>query len=155
MVNYSILLVPAPPENVTYQVVDCQDSTDYCHLNISWIHPYYPNGTINAFNIILNSTYYNSTYSEEDQTIHEVYKIIDEEYLPRYHYQVLFYQHLLQFCNCVVLQVKYVPYSHEYNLYLQSANSKYKSTFATTVVKTADLGDHIDQSPKLLGKINV
>lgn len=102
MVNYSILLVPAPPENVTYQVVDCQDSTDYCHLNISWIHPYYPNGTINAFNIILNSTYYNSTYSEEDQTIHEVYKIIDEEYLPRYHYQV-FISFTSIYCNFVIV----------------------------------------------------
>lgn len=91
--------MPAPPENVTYQVVDCQDSTDYCNLNISWTHPYYPNGTINAFNIILNSTYFNSSYSEEDQTIHEVYKIIDEEYLPRYHYQVWFFLPLLQYCN--------------------------------------------------------
>ncbi|XP_066143041.1 uncharacterized protein [Euwallacea fornicatus] len=130
----SVERVPAPPENVTYQVVDCQENIDYCHLNISWVHPYYPNATISAFNIILNSTYFNSTYSEEDQTIHEVYRIVNNTYFPRYSYQV-----------------KYVPYSHEYTLYLQSWNSKYKSNFATTTVKTADLGDHIDQSPKLLG----
>ncbi|XP_050305913.1 uncharacterized protein LOC126743031 isoform X2 [Anthonomus grandis grandis] len=128
--------VPLPPQNVTYKVVDCHESTDYCHLNISWFYPYSPNATINAFNIVLNSTYYNDSYSEEDQTIHEVYKIVDEsDYLPRYTYQI-----------------KYVPYSKEYNLYVQSANDKYKSDFVTTTVKTADLGDHIDQRPKLLGK---
>ncbi|CAG9766449.1 unnamed protein product [Ceutorhynchus assimilis] len=127
--------VPSAPGNVTYQVVDCHETIDYCHLNISWLHPYNPNATISHFNIILNSTYFNNSYSEEDQTMHEVLRIVNDTYLPRYTYQV-----------------KYVPYSHEYNLYLQSANSKYKSDFSTATVKTADLGDHIDQTPKLLGK---
>lgn len=85
---YQPFLVPAAPENVTYQVVDCQDTTDYCHLNVSWLHPYNPNGTISAFNIILNSTHFNTSYSEEDQTMHEVYKIANDTYLPQYTYQV-------------------------------------------------------------------
>ncbi|KAL1513774.1 hypothetical protein ABEB36_003139 [Hypothenemus hampei] len=131
----SVERVPAKPENVTYQVVNCEENTDYCHVNISWLHPYEPNGTISAFNIILNSTYYNSSYSEEDQSIHEVYKIINDTYLPSYTYQV-----------------KYVPYSSEYDMYVQSINSKYKSDFTVVKVNTEDLGNHIDQSPKLLGK---
>lgn len=45
-----------------------------------------------------------------------------------------------------------MPYSQEYNLYLQSINSKYRSDFVITTVKKEELGDHIDQSPKLLGK---
>ncbi|XP_048523168.1 uncharacterized protein LOC109540509 isoform X2 [Dendroctonus ponderosae] len=127
--------VPAMPENVTHQVIDCHESNDYCNLNIIWRHPHYPNGTIEGFNIILNSTYFVTEYSEELQTIHEVYKIVDGAYLPEYNYKI-----------------KYLPYSQEYNLYIQSMNSKYRSDFVITTVKKEELGDHIDQSPKLLGK---
>jgi hypothetical protein len=50
----------------------------------------------------------------------------------------------------VPFQIKYIPYSTHYELYVQSVNSKYKSDYVHTHVKTDDVGDHIDQSPTLL-----
>ncbi|XP_060534337.1 uncharacterized protein LOC132706804 [Cylas formicarius] len=133
--GHTVDRVPGAPENITYRIVDCHSTTDYCHLNISWFHPSYPNGTITSFQIVLNGTNYNYTDSEEDEAIHEIYKIVNETYLPQYTYQI-----------------KYVPYSTTYNLYIRSSNNKYRSAYSTATVKTADIGDHIDQSPKLLGK---
>lgn len=128
LTEYSVEKVPAPPETVTYEIVECEELIDYCHLNVSWSHPYFPNGTIETFHIILNDT--DTTVNE--QPIQEVYKIFNNTYLPKYTHQV-----------------KYVPYGKTYNLSVQSANSKYKSNYTSIEVKTADLGKHIDQKPKL------
>lgn len=84
------ILVPGIPTNVTYKIVDCHISTDYCHLNVSWLHPYNENGTITSFNIILNSTH-RDVNSEDSQYIHEVYKVENKTYLPKYTYQVIIY----------------------------------------------------------------
>lgn len=45
-----------------------------------------------------------------------------------------------------------MPYNKHYHLYLQSENLAYKSDFTHISVKTDNIGDHIDQSPKLLSK---
>nr|XP_023019402.1 uncharacterized protein LOC111508196 [Leptinotarsa decemlineata] len=126
--------VPGKPTNVTYKIVDCHVSTDYCHLNVTWLHPLDQNGTITSFNIILNSTDKRKD-SEDDKYIHEVYKVENKTYYHDYTYQI-----------------KYLPYSTYYNLYLQSANTKYESDFTQQTIKTDNIGDHIDQSPKLIAK---
>ncbi|XP_063905545.1 uncharacterized protein LOC135124423 [Zophobas morio] len=121
--------VPGAPSNITYNMVDCNNTLDYCHLNISWLHPFYQNGTINSFHIVLNGTDDGTT-----KNIQEVLKIFNSShYLPHYEYQI-----------------KFIPYSTHYDLYVQSVNSKYKSEYAHTHVKTDDIGDHINQSPELL-----
>ncbi|XP_018562896.1 uncharacterized protein LOC108904723 [Anoplophora glabripennis] len=132
--GYTVDRVPGAPTNVTYKVVDCHLSTDYCHLNVTWLHPYKENGTITSFNIILNSTK-KDAISEVTEHIHEVYKVENKSYSPKYTHQI-----------------KYLPYSASYILYLQSVNTMYKSGFTETMIKTDDLGDHINQSPKLLEK---
>lgn len=45
-----------------------------------------------------------------------------------------------------------MPYSTNYDLYIQSENLVYKSEFTRLSIKTDDIGDHIDQSPKLLSR---
>ncbi|XP_044263744.1 uncharacterized protein LOC123010725 isoform X2 [Tribolium madens] len=122
--------VPGAPSNITYKIVDCKESLDYCHLNVTWLHPYNQNGSIESFHIVLNGTDNNNSTNN----IQEVLKIFNSSYyLSRYEYQI-----------------KYIPYSTHYELFVQSANSKYKSPFAHVHVKTDDLGEHIDQSPVLL-----
>lgn len=49
-------------------------------------------------------------------------------------------------------QIKYLPYSTHYELYLRSENLAYKSDFTQISVKTDNIGDHINQSPKLITK---
>nr|XP_008195175.1 PREDICTED: uncharacterized protein LOC662380 isoform X1 [Tribolium castaneum] len=121
--------VPGSPSNITYKIVDCKESLDYCHLNVSWMHPYNQNGSIESFHIVLNGT-----DNDTANSIQEVLKIFNSSYyVPRYEYQI-----------------KYIPYSTHYELFVQSANSKYKSPFAHVHVKTDDLGEHIDQNPILL-----
>ncbi|KAJ8973052.1 hypothetical protein NQ317_011332 [Molorchus minor] len=131
--GYTVDRIPGAPTNVTYKVVDCVDSTEYCNLNVTWSHPYNENGTITSFELILNSTdkYKNS---EEDKYIQEVYQVVNKSYLPIYTHQI-----------------KVIPYSALYVLHLYSANRQYISESATLLVKTDNIGDHIDQSPKLLG----
>ncbi|KAG5891652.1 hypothetical protein JTB14_020070 [Gonioctena quinquepunctata] len=126
--------VPGKPTNITYKIVDCHVSTDYCHLNVTWLHPYDQNGTITSFNIILNSTDKRKD-SEDDKYIHEIYMVNNKRYYHDYTYQI-----------------KYLPYSSYYNLYLQSANTAFNSDFAQLNVETDNIGDHIDQSPKLIAK---
>nr|CAI5845464.1 unnamed protein product [Callosobruchus analis] len=130
--GYSGDRVPGPPQNITYQIVDC--THNYCNMNVSWNHPYDQNGTITAFNIILNSSEIQEGV-EDDKFIQEVHRIENRSYHPLYNHQI-----------------KYLPYSAKYKLYLQSANMAYKSSFTVIDVKTDDLGKHIDQSPKLVGK---
>ncbi|KAJ8923877.1 hypothetical protein NQ315_006653 [Exocentrus adspersus] len=132
--GYTLDRVPGVPTNVTYKTVDCHTSTDYCHLNITWLHPYYENGTITSFNLILNSSNVKED-GEDDKYIHEVYKVENKTYMPKYSYQI-----------------KYVPYSTHYKLYIQSANTMYKSSFTQLTVKTDNIGDHINQTVKLLEK---
>lgn len=50
------------------------------------------------------------------------------------------------------MQIKYLQYNKHYHLYLQSKNLAYRSEFAHISVKTDNIGDHIDQSPKLISK---
>lgn len=45
-----------------------------------------------------------------------------------------------------------MPYSTHYELYIQAENLKYKSDFTHISLKTDNIGDHIDQSPRLLSK---
>lgn len=78
-------LVPGKPSNLTYQVVDCHPDNDYCHLNISWLHPYQQNTTITSFNINLNKTVSNQISSH----ITELLKIYNATYQPIYYFQVL------------------------------------------------------------------
>ncbi|RZC27695.1 uncharacterized protein BDFB_000742, partial [Asbolus verrucosus] len=118
---------PGPPTNITYKIVDCEDALDYCHLNISWLHPYQQNGTITSFHIVLNGTDNNTT-----KVIQEVLTVNNKTYLPKYE-----------------TQIKVIPYSAHYELYVQSANSQYKSGFSNIHVKTDDLGEHINQAPTL------
>lgn len=49
----------------------------------------------------------------------------------------------------LTFQIKYIPYSTHYLLSVQSVHDEFKSDFETIHVKTDDIGDHIDQSPKL------
>ncbi|CAH1965540.1 unnamed protein product [Acanthoscelides obtectus] len=130
--GYSDDRVPGAPQNITYQIVECTYSS--CNLNVSWNHPYNQNATITMFNIILNSSEIREGI-EDDKFIQEVYRMENKTYRPVYAYQI-----------------KYLPYSAKYKLYLQSANLAYKSDFTVIDVKTDDLGKHIDQSPKLVEK---
>lgn len=52
------------------------------------MHPYYENGTITSFNIILKNT---KTYanSEDGTYIQEVYKVENKSYSSNYTYQVI------------------------------------------------------------------
>lgn len=45
-----------------------------------------------------------------------------------------------------------MPYSTHYNLFIQSENLVYKSEFTHITLKTDNIGEHIDQNPKLLSK---
>ncbi|KAK9872527.1 hypothetical protein WA026_017992 [Henosepilachna vigintioctopunctata] len=120
--------VPGQPTNITYKMVDCSSSALYCNLNISWLHPYNQNGTITSFNVFLN------TSEAGSENFEGTYVISNENYLPKYTYQI-----------------KKVPFSKLYNIFVQSVNNNFKSPFTTkTVVHTADLGDLIDQSPSLV-----
>ncbi|CAG9813738.1 unnamed protein product [Phaedon cochleariae] len=126
--------VPGKPTNVAYKMVDCHIAFDYCSLNITWLHPYNQNGTITSFEIILNHTDHRKD-PEDLKFVHGVYKVDNKTYYRDYTYQV-----------------KSLPYSTYYNLYLRSVNDAYKSDFLVTTVKTDSLGEHIDQSPKLIAK---
>ncbi|XP_050510220.1 uncharacterized protein LOC114349462 [Diabrotica virgifera virgifera] len=126
--------VPGQPTNITYKMVNCRSDYEYCDLNISWLHPYHQNGTITQFEIVLNSTNIKKE-AEDDKYIHEVYTVLNKTYYYDYTYQI-----------------KDVPYDSHYNLYIRSGNTAYKSDYAETHVKTDHLGDHIDQSPKLLAR---
>ncbi|XP_044744390.1 uncharacterized protein LOC123306449 isoform X2 [Coccinella septempunctata] len=122
--------VPGQPTNITYRIVDCSVTFEFCNLNISWLHPYDQNGTIQGFNIVLNST----DLTGSNESFNEEMKISDKNYSPRYTYQI-----------------RKIPYSKKYNLYIRSLNEQYQSQFTTlTVVQTADLGDQIDQTPTLV-----
>lgn len=50
--------------------------------------------------------------------------------------------------------MKFIDYSTRYKLSVQSANHKYKSELTTIFIKTDDVGDYIDQSPKLVNISN-
>lgn len=126
--------IPGKPTNITYRIVDCHPINDYCYLNVTWLHPYHQNGTITKFDIVLNSTVkVNDT--EDDTSIRGVYNVVNETYYYAYNYQI-----------------KNLPYSSYYNLYIRSGNTMYESDFAEKFVKIDDLGHHIDQMPKLLAK---
>ncbi|XP_049826701.1 uncharacterized protein LOC109605342 isoform X2 [Aethina tumida] len=132
--GYAVDKIPGTPTNITYEVVDCQEIEDYCNLNVSWLHPYYQNSTITSFHINLNSTKKNSV-TKEHEIIHEVMKIFNNSYQAEYTYQI-----------------KYLPFSTSYDLTVQAINKGFKSGLARAVVKTDNIGDHIDQSPTLLSK---
>lgn len=83
-----IFVVPGPPTNITYRIVGCHETTDYCHLNLIWLHPYRQNGTITSFNIILNSTDDHKDV-QNSKNIQEVYKIENGTYYSYYTYQVI------------------------------------------------------------------
>lgn len=82
-----MFLVPGAPTNVTYRIVDCSETTEYCHLNVTWLHPYNQNSSITAFNIILNSTDKHQD-NEDSKYIQEVYKVENDTYYSYYTYQV-------------------------------------------------------------------
>ncbi|CAH0552096.1 unnamed protein product [Brassicogethes aeneus] len=126
--------VPGSPSNISYQIVDCQNQADYCNINVSWLHPYNQNSTITSFIIKMNGTK-NLSKTDEHEQISEVYKIINDTYLPKYTYQI-----------------KYIPYSTTYDLSVQSVNNGFKSDVARTSITTDDIGDHIDQSPTVVAK---
>lgn len=68
-------------------MVDCKKSLDYCHLNVSWDHPYYPNGTITKFDILL----YEASFTDVGDTIKRIYEILpieDKKYKKAYSYIV-------------------------------------------------------------------
>lgn len=79
--------MPGKPTNITYRMVNCNNFSDYCHLNVTWLHPYDQNGTIEYFNLILNETIVGGSQSVSSH-IHEVLKIDNKNYLPEYNYQV-------------------------------------------------------------------
>lgn len=87
--RYYSFIVPGAPRNVTYRIVGCEQSTEFCHLNVSWLHPYNQNGTITAFNIILNSTDEHRDINDT-KYIQDVYKIENNTYYSYYTYQVKF-----------------------------------------------------------------
>lgn len=132
--------------------MDCGPENDYCHLNISWMHPYQQNTTITSFNINLNRTFSNNVSSH----IPELLKIYNGSYQPVYHFQVRpnFPNALNTKEHNKVLQIKYIPYSAHYLLSVQSVHDEFRSDFETIHVKIDDIGEHIDQSPKLKGVTN-
>ncbi|KAL3287620.1 hypothetical protein HHI36_002089 [Cryptolaemus montrouzieri] len=122
---------PGQPTNVSYKLTDCEPSAESCNLNISWIHPYDQSGIITSFNIVLNSSEENIN---ETKSFMKVYEVENENYQAMYTYQI-----------------QQVPFSKQYNLYIQSVNELFKSPYTTqTVVHIVDLGDLIDQSPIIL-----
>lgn len=103
--------VPGKPTNITYKFVECPLNTEYCHLNITWLHPYYQNGTITSFEIILNGTDKRKD-AENDKYIHEVYNVENKTYYYDYTYQVSsfnFDSYTVNFRNIPRLIKKYLP----------------------------------------------
>ncbi|CAG9860166.1 unnamed protein product [Phyllotreta striolata] len=118
--------VPGAPTNVTYKVAECPKEKDYCNVDVSWLHPFIQNGTINSFEIVLNGT-----DTKERKEIHEV---INDTYFYEYTHQI-----------------KNLPYSELFDLKVRSVNEAFKSDFAHLRFKMDDLGNHINQSLELVG----
>lgn len=80
--------VPGRPSNITYKIVNCNELTEYCHLNVSWMHPYNQNGTINVFILELNETSVQNKIKVVSYIV-EVFKLTKKQYAPIYNYQVI------------------------------------------------------------------
>lgn len=55
---------------------------DFCHLNITWLHPYYQNGSITSFTIYLNGS-----NGQQIEPIPEIYHIHNGTYMKKYTHQ--------------------------------------------------------------------
>lgn len=124
--------VPGEPTNITYRMVDCKKSLDYCHLNVSWDHPYYPNGTITKFDILL----YEASFTDVGDTIKRIYEILpieDKKYKKAYSYII-----------------KYITYNTPYLISIRAANDVYKGNTTSLHIKTDNIMDYIDQTPEYI-----
>ncbi|XP_076260040.1 uncharacterized protein LOC143196263 isoform X2 [Rhynchophorus ferrugineus] len=126
--NSTLERVPAPPENVTYKT-NCSIDTDSCNLTFRWRYPYFSNGTIDAFYIILE----NAEVASNEEPIIDIYKVSNETLPSTYTYQI-----------------QNITYDTKYKLLLQSANTKHRSNFTIVEFQTEDIIKYLIQKPKLL-----
>lgn len=89
--NYCVLillfLVPGTPENVSYNMVNCYKRQNYCHVNITWSHPYNQNAIITSFDINLYETS-QTNMTVAFKSILEILNVYNKEYQATYSHMV-------------------------------------------------------------------